>query len=70
MIAEFSPAAARELRQRAGWTQAQAAEAVGYSDKANWAALEREGTTGRRPTAAVWELAHIKAGLHPDYVKR
>ena len=69
-IPEYTPAAARELRQHAGWTQAQAAEAVGYTSKANWAALERDGPNGRRPAPAAWELACIKAGLHPEYFKR
>lgn len=58
----FTPAAARALREHASWTQAQAAAAVHYADKSRWSELER-GI--REPGPAVWELACIKAGLHP-----
>ena len=64
---EYSPDAARELRRLAGWTQAQAAAAVHYSDKARWSELERGKQT---PSPAVWELALIKAGLHPEWGKK
>jgi DNA-binding XRE family transcriptional regulator len=60
----YTPAAARALREHAGWTQQQAADAVHYADKARWSELER-GI--REPGAAVWELALIKAGVHPEY---
>jgi len=63
-IPVYSPAAARALREQAGWTQAQAAAAVHYADKARWSEIER-GI--REPGPAGWELALIKAGMHPAY---
>lgn len=54
----YTPAAARALRQAAGWTQAQAAAAVHYGSAARWSEIER-GI--RAPDPARWELAQIKA---------
>lgn len=63
-VPSFSPEAALSLRQAAGWTQLQAAQQVHYGLAARWSEIER-GV--RQPSAAAWELAHIKAGQHPIY---
>jgi len=63
----YTPAGARTLREHAGWTQQQAADAVHYANKSRWSEIER-GI--RKPGAAVWELAVIKAGQHPLYQPR
>lgn len=57
-----TPDAVRALRESAGWTQAEAAAAVRLSSATKWSEYER-GI--RSPDKARWELALLRAGLHP-----
>ena len=53
----------RNLRILIGWTQAEAAATVYVSTRA-WQLWE---AGARKMPPAAWELACIKAGMHPEY---
>ena len=63
----YSPDLARELRAAAGLSGEAMAEACGLlGGRQAWSKIER----GREPLRAVWLLALIVAGRHPDYCSR
>lgn len=66
-LPEYTPELAATLRAEAGFTQAQMAEAVGYTAAQNWSAVERGE---RAPSRSTWLIALIVAGRHPGYVSR
>lgn len=66
-LPEYTPELAATLRAEAGFTQAQMAEAVGYTAAQNWSAVERGE---RAPSRSTWLIALIVAGRHPQFVRR
>lgn len=63
----YSPELARELRAAAGLSGEAMAEACGLlGGRQAWSKVEH----GREPQRAVWLLALIVAGRHPDYCSR
>lgn len=63
-----TPELIRALRVEAGWTQLQAAQAVGCSHAIRWCEYERDG--GSTLAAAKFELFLLKIGRHPLAVLR
>lgn len=61
---EFSPEAARELRESLGYTLQQMADALQLSGRYRWSEYERGA---RIPSPQTWALALIVAGRHPLY---
>lgn len=59
-----TPEAVRQVRERAGHTQAQAAALVHLSSNVRWAEAERLGGPGLRDLAK-WELYLLLTGQHP-----
>lgn len=66
MIDSPAPQLIKNMRKMLGLTQREAAESVHVTVRA-WQHWE-EGKRHMPPAA--WELALIKAGLHPDFVQR
>lgn len=66
-LPDYTPELARELRARAGLTQEQMAQEVGYTAAQNWSAVERGE---RAPSRPAWLLALIVSGVHPEYARR
>lgn len=64
MTSTPTPADIAQARERAGLTQAQAAELVHLGAAKRWSEYERGVAT---IDAARWELFLIKCGQHPDY---